>query len=304
MAEKKSKAGLGKRGLDSIFGADVSQFLDEIQNNASEVPGRKEVEIPINDIRPNPYQPRKEFDQEALNELADSIRTHGIFTPLLVRKGVQGYDLITGERRLRAARIAGLSTVPAISVDFSDELMMEISILENVQREDLNPIEEATAYDSLVRKLGYTQEKLAERVGKSREYCANIMRLLKLPDDVQKMVVDKRLTMSHVRPLLSLKDEEQIYEAAMKVMKQKMSVREVEKYVHDLAGTEVKPQKRTVIKDKDPLVRDIENRMQNKLGTSVSISKKAISISYSDTEDLNRILDILGCIEPMSDQID
>ena len=297
MAERKNRPGLGGRGLDAIFGTNVEQFLDDIQNNNSELPGRREVRISVDEIRPNPYQPRKEFDEGALNELADSIRTHGIFTPLLVRKSVQGYDLITGERRLRAAKIAGLDTVPAIQVDFTDEEMMEISILENVQREDLNPIEEAAAYDSLVRKLGYTQEKLAERVGKSREYCANIMRLLKLPQEVQKLVVDKKLTMSHVRPLLGLKDEDQIYDAAMHVMKTKMSVREVENYVHELSGNGAKPKKPVKKSDKDPWVRDLEVRMQEKLGTSVSVGKKNISISFSDTDDLNRILEIIGCLD-------
>ena len=296
MAGNRNRPGLGGRGLDSIFGTDVNQFLDDIQNNASDIPGRKEIEIKITEIRPNPYQPRKEFDQTALNELADSIRTHGIFTPLLVRKSVKGYDLITGERRLRAAKIAGLETVPAISVEFTDEQMMEISILENVQREDLNPIEEAAAYDSLVRKLGYTQEKLAERVGKSREYCANIMRLLKLPNEVQQMVVEKKLTMSHVRPLLSLKNEDQIYEAAQQVMKQKMSVREVEAYVHNLAGTEVKPQKKKEHAGKDPWIKDLEVQMSSRLGTQVNITKKQLQIAFSDTEDLNRILELLGCI--------
>ena len=296
MAEKK-KGGLGGRGLDSIFGQDVDQFLEDIQNNASNgAPGRREVELPVDVIRPNPYQPRKEFDKGALNELADSIRTHGIFTPLLVRKSVQGYVLITGERRLRAAEIAGLTEVPAIEVDFTDEEMMEIAILENVQREDLNPIEEATAYESLVKKLGYTQEKLAERVGKSREYCANIMRLLKLPSEVQKLVVEKKLTMSHVRPLLSLGDEDQIYEAARQVMKNKMSVREVEAYVHELAGTEVKPKPKKKAETKDPWIRDLEQRMQEKLGTRVNISGRQLQISYSDTDDLNRILEIIGCI--------
>ena len=293
MPRKKNSLG---RGLDAIFNTDVEQFLEDIQNNAEmEIPGRTQVELPISDIRPNPYQPRKEFDQKALNELADSIRTHGIFTPLLVRKSVQGYDLITGERRLRAASIAGLETVPCISVDFTDEEMMEISILENVQREDLNPIEEAAAYDSLVRKLGYTQEKLAERVGKSREYCANILRLLKLPDDVQKMVIDKKLTMSHVRPLLSLKDDDQIYEAAQYVMRNNMSVREVERYVRDLTGAKTKTKKPEV--KKDPWVKDLEVRMSEKLGTEINITKKAVQISYSDVDDLNRILDILGCVE-------
>lgn len=295
MAEKKQK-GLG-RGLDSIFGSNVEQFLDDIQSSAKEVPGRREVEIAIEEIRPNPYQPRKEFDQTALNELADSIRTHGIFTPLLVRKSVSGYDLITGERRLRAAKIAGLKVVPAISVDFTEEQMMEIAILENVQREDLNAIEEATAYDSLVKKLGYTQEKLAERVGKSREYCANIMRLLKLPSEIQKLVVDKRLAMGHVRPLLGLKDEMEMLDAAEKIMKEKMSVREVEAYVRDINAEEKKPNKTKPEKKRDPIIHDLEHQISVKLGTKVTIQNKKLTIRYTDTEDLNRILEILNCLD-------
>lgn len=295
MAEKKQK-GLG-RGLDSIFGSNVEQFLDDIQSSAKEVPGRREVEISIEEIRPNPYQPRKEFDQTALNELADSIRTHGIFTPLLVRKSVSGYDLITGERRLRAAKIAGLKVVPAISVEFTEEQMMEIAILENVQREDLNAIEEAAAYDSLVKKLGYTQEKLAERVGKSREYCANIMRLLKLPSEVQKLVVDKKLAMGHVRPLLGLKDEIEMLDAAEKIMKEKMSVREVEAYVRDINSEEVKPNKTKPEKKRDPIIHDLEHQISVKLGTKVTIQNKKLTIRYTDTEDLNRILEILNCLD-------
>lgn len=283
------------RGLNAIFGQNVEQFLDDIQNNATEVPGRREIEINISEIRPNPYQPRKEFEPKALQELADSIKTHGIFTPLLVRKSVSGYDLIAGERRLRAAKLAGLTQVPAIAVDFTEEQMMEISILENVQREDLNPIEEAAAYESLVRKLGYTQEKLAQRVGKSREYCANMMRLLKLPSEVQQLVIEKKLTNGHVRPLLSLEDDDAIYDAAMKIVHDKMSVRDVEKYVKELNGKAPKPVKAE--KKKDPMIRDIEARMSSKLGTEVEIQTKKISISFSDTDDLNRILEILGCLE-------
>lgn len=290
---KAKQRGLGK-GLNSIFGQDVEQYLDDIQNNAVEAPGRREVELPIEEIRPNPYQPRKEFDKKALEELSESIKTHGIFTPLLVRKSVSGYDLITGERRLRAAKMAGLKTVPAIQVEFTEEQMMEIAILENVQREDLNPIEEAAAYESLIQKLGYTQEKLAERVGKSREYCANIMRLLKLPEDVQSMVVNKQLTMSHVRPLLSLNDEEEIYEAAEKIKKNKMSVREVEAYVRDVNGGGQKKQQK---KEKDPMIRDLEIQLSEKLGTQVVFSKKSFTISYHDTDDLNRILELIGCLD-------
>ena len=293
MAERNKKALV--RGLDSIFGQDVSQFLDEIQSNGREAPGRREIEVAVSEIRPNPYQPRKEFDEKALNELADSIKLHGIFTPLLVRKSVRGYELITGERRLRAARIAGLTTVPAISVDFTEEQMMEISILENVQREDLNPIEEASAYESLISRLGYTQEKLAQRVGKSREYCANMLRLLKLPADVQDMVTSRRLTMGHVRPLLALKDENEMYDAALHVLKNKMSVREVEAYVRELNGGKKKHVRRERVKD--PWIRDLEYRLSGKLGTKVEVTGKALSVSYSSTDDLNRILELLGCLE-------
>ena len=295
MADKK-KSGLGK-GLTSIFGADVEQFLDDIQNNGGDAPGRKEVEIPISEIRANPYQPRKEFDEKSLRELADSIGVHGIFTPLLVRRSVQGYELIAGERRLRAAKLAGLTRVPAISVDFTDEEMMEISILENVQRENLNPIEEAAAYESLIKRLGYTQEKLAERVGKSREYCANMLRLLRLPQPVQEMVTEKQLTMGHVRPLLALEDEDEMFEAAEKIRKEKMSVREVERYIKELTGGDRKKQKQKKEPEKDPLIRDIESRMSSKLGTKVSITGKTVNIQFTDTADLNRILELLGMLE-------
>ena len=293
MAQKKNPA-LGK-GLGAIFGSDVEKYLDDIQTKSAEAPGRREIEIPVKEIRPNPYQPRKEFDKKALEELSESIRVHGIFTPLLVRKGLNGYDLIAGERRLRAAKMAGLETVPAIAVEFTEEQMMEISILENVQREDLNPIEEAAAYDSLIRKLGYTQEKLAERVGKSREYCANIMRLLKLPSEVQAMVIDKKLTMSHVRPLLGLKNEDDMYDAAVEVMQKKMSVREVEQYVKDL-NQNGRPEK-PATKQKDPMIASLETRMKQRLGTDVEVKKKKIEIHYSDTDDLNRILELIGCLE-------
>ena len=270
MADK-SRKGLGK-GLDSIFGTNVEQFLDDIQNNGKEVPGRREIEIAIDEIRANPYQPRKEFDEKALQDLSNSIKVHGIFTPLLVRKSqAKGYELIAGERRLRAAKLAGLTVVPAISVEFTDEEMMEISILENVQREDLNPIEEAAAYDSLIKRLGYTQEKLAERVGKSREYCANMLRLLKLPQDVQQLVSEKKLTMGHVRPLLSLKDEDEMYDVAIHIMKEKMSVRDVEKYIRELNGQDNKKKKDKV--EKDPVVLDLEHRLSEKLATQVEIGK-------------------------------
>ena len=196
--DNKNNARLGK-GLSSIFGQDVSKVLDDIQNGDMEVESQQQSKIPVNEIRPNPYQPRKVFDDEALKELSSSIKQHGVFTPILVKKSIQGYDLIAGERRLRASKLAGLEDIPAIIVDFDDQEMMEIALLENIQREDLNVIEEAKAYEKLIQRLGYTQEQLAHRVGKSREHITNLLRLLKLPEDVQEYGVNKQVSMGHVR---------------------------------------------------------------------------------------------------------
>ena len=204
--DNKNNARLGK-GLSSIFGQDVSKVLDDIQNGDMEVERQEQSKIPVDEIRPNPYQPRKVFNDEALKELSSSIKQHGVFTPILVKKSIQGYDLIAGERRLRASKLAGLKDIPAIIVDFDDQEMMEIALLENIQREDLNVIEEAKAYEKLIQRLGYTQEQLAHRVGKSREHITNLLRLLKLPEDVQEYVVSKQLSMGHVRALLGLKTE-------------------------------------------------------------------------------------------------
>ena len=285
-----------RTGLSSIFGSDVSKMLDDIQNNELDVAGRKRLDLNISEIRPNPYQPRKEFDEQALKELSESIKTHGVFTPILVRQSIKGYELIAGERRLRAAKRAGLNIIPAICVDFTDEDMMEVAILENVQREDLNPIEEAAAYESLMDKLNYTQEKLAERVGKSREYCANMLRLLKLPKPVQDMVRSKKLTAGHVRPLITLSDDDLIIEVANKVRKDHMSVRATEQYIKNLSGNTSR-QSRKNEQEKDPGIAAIENTMSRRLGTKVNIANKTITVIYDGTSDLNRILDLMGMIE-------
>ena len=291
----KERASL-RTGLSSIFGSDVSKMLDDIQNNELDVAGRKRLDLNISEIRPNPYQPRKEFDEQALKELSESIKTHGVFTPILVRQSIKGYELIAGERRLRAAKRAGLNIIPAICVDFTDEDMMEVAILENVQREDLNPIEEAAAYESLMDKLNYTQEKLAERVGKSREYCANMLRLLKLPKPVQDMVRSKKLTAGHVRPLITLSDDDLIIEVANKVRKDHMSVRATEQYIKNLSGNTSR-QSRKNEQEKDPGIVAIENTMSRRLGTKVNIANKTITVIYDGTSDLNRILDLMGMIE-------
>ena len=223
---------LGK-GLSSIFGQDVSKILDDIQNGEVETEHQEQKKISIDQIRPNPYQPRKVFDPEALKELSNSISQHGVFTPVLVKKGIRGYDLIAGERRLRASKMAGLEEIPAIIVDFDDQQMMEIALLENIQREDLNVIEEAKAYENLINRFQYTQEQLAHRVGKSREHITNTLRLLKLPEQVQNYVVNRQLSMGHVRALLALKDKERIEKIAQKAIDQNLSFRKVEQLVKD-----------------------------------------------------------------------
>lgn len=289
--DNKNNARLGK-GLSSIFGQDVSKVLDDIQNGDMEVERQEQSKIPVDEIRPNPYQPRKVFNDEALKELSSSIKQHGVFTPILVKKSIQGYDLIAGERRLRASKFAGLKDIPAIIVDFDDQEMMEIALLENIQREDLNVIEEAKAYEKLIQRLGYTQEQLAHRVGKSREHITNLLRLLKLPEDVQEYVVSKQLSMGHVRALLGLKTEASMRKVAKQAIDQGLSVRKVEQIVKDTNN------KKTIEKPKEDIyVKAAKEKLQEFFQTSVSISKNAISIHYENKEDLNRILELLNLVE-------
>ena len=289
--DNKNNARLGK-GLSSIFGQDVSKVLDDIQNGDMEVERQEQSKIPVDEIRPNPYQPRKVFNDEALKELSSSIKQHGVFTPILVKKSIQGYDLIAGERRLRASKLAGLKDIPAIIVDFDDQVMLEIALLENIQREDLNVIEEAKAYEKLIQRLGYTQEQLAHRVGKSREHITNLLRLLKLPEDVQEYVVSKQLSMGHVRALLGLKTEANMRKVAKQAIDQGLSVRKVEQIVKDTNN------KKTIEKPKEDIyVKAAKEKLQEFFQTSVSISKNAISIHYENKEDLNRVLELLNLVE-------
>ena len=272
--------------------SNVSKVLDDIQNGDMEVERQEQSKIPVDEIRPNPYQPRKVFNDEALKELSSSIKQHGVFTPILVKKSIQGYDLIAGERRLRASKLAGLKDIPAIIVDFDDQEMMEIALLENIQREDLNVIEEAKAYEKLIQRLGYTQEQLAHRVGKSREHITNLLRLLKLPEDVQEYVVSKQLSMGHVRALLGLKTEANMRKVAKQAIDQGLSVRKVEQIVKDTNN------KKTIEKPKEDIyVKAAKEKLQEFFQTSVSISKNAISIHYENKEDLNRVLELLNLVE-------
>ena len=199
-----AKRKLGK-GLDQIFGDNIDSVLDDIESNARKSAGGQS-ELKISEIRPNPYQPRVEFDENGLKELADSIRENGVFQPILVRKSLQGYELVAGERRLRASKLADKKTIPALIVEFDDRQMMEISLLENIQRKDLTAIEIAKAYRQLMDKLGYTQDDLAKRIGKSRANVANMLRLLSLPEEVRTLVNEGKLSYGQARTLLSLED--------------------------------------------------------------------------------------------------
>ena len=289
-----SKKKLGK-GLSAIFGEDIDTFLDDISNGSSDVKTSGKTEIDIDKIRANPYQPRKQFDEKALKELSDSIKENGVFQPILIRQSISGYELVAGERRLRAAKLAGLKKIPAIIVEFDDRQMMEISLLENIQRENLTPIEEAKAYDQLIKKLKYTQEELSKHLGKSRANIANMLRLLSLPGEVQELVNEGKLSYGQARTLLSLEDEERMIELAERTVKEGLSVRELESIT--AVNKKKKPEKKKKTAKRDPFTEDVVNRLQKKFATKVEIKNKSIIIRYTDTEDLNRLLDIMNVIE-------
>ncbi len=291
-----SNSRLGK-GLTSIFGTDVSQMLDDIQNGQARTEQQEQTRLPVGEIRPNPYQPRKIFDQAALEDLASSIRIHGVFTPILVRKSIHGYDLIAGERRLRASKMAGMSDIPAIIVDFDEKQMMEISLLENIQRENLNVIEEAKAYEQLIHSFHYTQEQAANQVGKSREHVTNLLRLLKLPEDVQTYVVEKKLSMGHVRALLGLKDQDQMRKIARQAIDQGWSVRKVEQAVRDLNAREKEGQNPVPDPMDNIFIRQAHQQIEDFFQAPVKIKPNSIQIHYDGDQDLTRILEKLNLIE-------
>ena len=275
------------RGLTELFGSNVDDLIEEIASG-----DRDKNILPIKDIRPNPYQPRKNFDLDKLKELAESIREHGVFQPIIVRKTIDGYELIAGERRLRASKLAGREEIPAIIVEFSDKEMMEISLLENIQREDLNALEEAAAYSQLIEKIGYTQEELANHVGKSRTHITNMLRLLRLPDGIKEMVRSGKLSYGQARTLLAAPDEERMYELADKAVREGLSVRELEKLV-----SEKPAEKKKKDPPRNPYYEDIRSRLEKQFGTGVEVKKNKMIIHYNSDEDLNRILEMMSGLD-------
>lgn len=293
------KKGLGK-GLDSLI-PDNKQVktskTDEI-NSKKELKAGEQM-MKINDVEPNRNQPRKKFEEDALLELSDSIKQFGIIQPLIVQKRKDYYEIIAGERRWRAAKMAGLKEVPVIIKDYSEQEIVEISLIENIQRENLNPIEEAMAFKKLLQEFNLKQDEVAERVSKSRTAVTNSMRLLKLDNRVQQMIVDDMISTGHARALLAIDDNEQQYEVANQIFDEKLSVRETEKLVKDLKTPKLKKEKKKV--EHEFIYDDLANKMREVMGTKVSISSKGngkgkIEIEYYSDIELERMFDMIMSI--------
>ena len=287
--ETKRKA-LG-RGLEELFNSE-SLELEKIESRIIESATKDEiVEVPLSDLRTNPYQPRKIFDEDALNELCESIKEYGVFQPIIVKKSIKGYDIIAGERRVKASRMAGLTTIPAIIRDFTDEQMREIALLENLQRENLTAIEEATAYRDIIDALQITQEEFAKKVGKSRSHVTNMLGLLTLPLSVQDLVMGNKISMGHARVLSKLDDAEVIRTLSDKIVDEGLSVRDLELLVDSGYKRKVEIKKRDNNESKE--YKYIENSLEEKFGTKVKITNNKIQINYSSIDDLNRIIELL-----------
>lgn len=302
------RTGLGK-GLGAIFGEDVMESKQE--TTAKEQPFRKSAKIEIEEvgkefflklsqIEPNQAQPRKEFNPESIRELADSMKQYGVLQPLLVQKKGDHFEIIAGERRWRAAREAGLKEVPVVIREYTKQQTMEIALIENVQREDLNPIEEAFAYQQLIQEFELTQEEIAVRVSKNRATITNSMRLLKLDKRVQEMLVQGQISSGHARALLSLEEGEQQYQVALKIISDKLSVREIEKLVK-MIGKPKNNRKKEEERDLSFIFRDLEERMKQVMGTKVNINKKdknkgRIEIEYYSEAELERLVELIESI--------
>lgn len=298
------RGGLGKglgKGLDSLIPENTKNI--ENQNNGNDV-YKDAVMVDIQKVEPNREQPRKNFDEDALLELSDSIKQFGILQPLLVQDKKEYYEIIAGERRWRAAKMAKIKEVPVIIKNLTDQEIVEISLIENIQREDLNPIEEAIAYKRLLEEFNLKQDEVAERVSKSRTTVTNSMRLLKLSDAVQQMVIDDLLTTGHARALLGIDDPEKQYATAQKIFDEKLSVRETEKLIKKMQN-----EKKNALKKEEPvdpkmdiIYQDLEEKLKNILGTKVIINKKnakkgSIEIEYYSPEELDRIIELFQTIK-------
>ena len=285
------KRALGK-GLEQLFNnenLDLNSFEKTVYETASK---EEIIEVNLDELRVNPYQPRKIFNDEALRDLSESIKEHGVFQPIIVKKSIKGYEIIAGERRVRASKLAGLTKIPAIIRNLNDEQMMEIALLENLQRENLSSIEEAIAYKSMIEKLSLTQDELAKKVGKSRSHITNTLGLLRLPAEVQAMVANNQLSMGHARVLSKLENDQKIIEMAHEIVDKKIPVRELEQE-SEKEVKKVKIERKPVNND----FKYVEELLREKLDTKVKIKDKKIEISFTNVADLNRILEVLNVRE-------
>ena len=296
-AAKAKNRGLG-RGLDALF-ADQAPVMEPEKEiiEEKETEGTSVVYIDINNIKPNENQPRKVFDEEKIAELSASIIEHGIIQPLVVRKNKLGYEIVAGERRWRAARKAELKEVPCLIRDFTDEENMLIAIIENMQREDLNPIEEAEGLNQMIKTYGLTQEEVSKSVSKSRPYITNALRLLKLPKEIQNFVTEGKMTTGHARALISIEDKKLQADLCRKIIEEGLSVRKVE----ELAAGAGKPKKKAAKKTKSPDTLHVESELKNLYGTKVSINQKGkkgtIQLEYYSVDELNRLIELLKSVE-------
>ena len=292
--ETKKKA-LGK-GLEQLFSNNVIDF-DNFEDTVIEENKKDVTEINLDEIRSNPYQPRKTFDTASLNELAKSIEEYGVVQPIIVKKSIKGYELVAGERRTKAAKLAGLKSIPAIIKDFDDQEMMEIALIENIQREDLNSIEEALAYKKLINDFNLTQEELSKRIGKWRVTITNTLRLLNLSEDVQQYIIEGVISEGHGRALLGITDSKVQCELAQSVIDDKLSVRELEILIRKLKTSPTRSKSKSS-NETNPYYKDITYKLENYFGTKVNITNKnnkgKIEIEYYSEEDLQRILEIIN----------
>lgn len=303
------KGGLGK-GLDSLIQSSTSRpkaapkaevkekIIEKVVEKVVEKPVEQKIKLSL--IEPNREQPRKKFDEEALQELSDSIKQYGIIQPLVVKKNADYYEIIAGERRWRAAKMAGLKEVPVIIKEYTDQEIVEISLIENIQRENLNPIEEAIAYKRLLDEFHLKQEEVAKRVAKSRTTVTNSLRLLKLDEKVQQMVIEEKLTSGHVRALLAIEDKNAQYNIAKKIYDEKLNVRDTEKLVKLVLSPKAPKVKKKLTHEE--IYHDMEERMKEIFGSKVSIQRKSehkgkIEIEYYSDEELERILDVMNTMQ-------
>lgn len=297
------KSGLGK-GLDSLIpkqSVEKKTVPAKPETVVKTVVKKEEIKLRISEVEPNREQPRKKFDEDALLELSESIKQYGVLQPLLVQKRDGYYEIIAGERRWRAAKMAGLKEVPVVIKDFTDQQIVEISLIENIQREDLNPIEEAMAYKRLMEEFHLKQDAIAERVSKSRTAVTNSMRLLKLDDRVQQMLIDEMISTGHARALLALESKDAQAEAAVKVFDEKLSVRETERLVKELLNPVQKKEEKPKNQAEELVYKNLEEKIKQIIGSKVAINRRTdnkgkIEIEYYSQEELERIVELLETI--------